>query len=203
MDGASKQSQALTKFAGDHFYAKKKFLSLFSPKFYIYGPDEQDLRFFVKQKAFKLKEAIRVYESEQMQNEKLRIEARNVMDFAGTYDVETPEGEHVGALKREGLKSMFQDEWKILDSSDREVGKIQEDSAAMALMRRFLGGALIPQTFHVTVEGRQVGTLDQRFWPFSPRYDIDFSGNDGELDPRLGVAAIVLLLAIEGKQDGD
>ncbi|MFB6373131.1 MAG: hypothetical protein ABEN55_08455, partial [Bradymonadaceae bacterium] len=94
---ARDQSTALTRFSGTHFYAKEKFLSFLSPKFYIYGPDEQNLRFFVKQKAFKLKEAIRIFADEDMTDEQLRIEARNVMDFSGTYDVETPEGEHVGA----------------------------------------------------------------------------------------------------------
>ena len=200
MQNTADQSTALTRFSGDHFYAKKKFFSFLSPKFYIYGPDEQNLRFFVKQKAFKLKEAIKVYADEQMTNEQLRIQARNVMDFSGTYDVETPEGEHVGALKREGMKSMFRDEWKLLDSDDNTIGKIEEDSMGKALLRRFLSN-LIPQTFEVTVAGEHVGTFDQRFWPFSPRYDIDFSTNGGMLDPRLGIASVVLLLAIEGRQE--
>lgn len=194
------ESTALTRFSGNHFYAKKKFLSFLSPKFYIFGPDEERLRFFVKQKAFKLKEAIKVYGDEDMTDEQLRIQARDIMDFSGTYDVTTPEGEHVGALKREGMKSMIRDEWKILDSDDNIIGKIEEDSMGMALLRRFLSD-LVPQTFHVTVGDEHVGTFDQRFWPFSPRYDIDFSNNSGALDPRLGIAAVVLLLAIEGDQE--
>lgn len=194
------ETTALTRFSGNHFFAKKKFLSFLSPKFYIFGPDEENLRFFVKQKAFKLKEAIKVFADEDMTDEQLRIQARNVMDFSGTYDVETPEGEHIGALKREGMKSMLRDEWKILDSSDEVIGTIQEDSQGKALLRRFLSN-LIPQTFHVDVGGEQVATFEQRFWPFSPQYDIDFSANDDRLDPRLGIAAVVLLLAIEGRQN--
>ena len=104
MSANQDESTALTRFSGN-FYAKKKFLSFLSPKFYIYGPNEEDLKFFVKQKAFKLKEAIKLYATENMSNEQLRIEARNVMDFSGTYDVQTPEGEHVGALKRKGMAS--------------------------------------------------------------------------------------------------
>jgi uncharacterized protein YxjI len=201
MQEQASQSTALTRFSGDHFYAKEGFISFLGDKFYIYGPDEENLRFFVKQKAFKLKESIKVYGDEAMEQIHLEIEARNVMDFSGTYDVETPSGEHVGALQRKGMKSIIQDEWEILDSQDHVIGKIQEDSTAKALMRRFLSN-LIPQTFHVEVDGREVGTFEQRFWPFSPRYDIDFSmDRDDTLDPRLGIAAVVLLLAIEGRQD--
>lgn len=188
------------RFATDHFYAKKKFLSFVHSKFYIYGPDEETIRFFVKQKGFRLKEAIRVYGEEEMETEHLKIQARDVLDFSGTYDVETPDGERVGALRRKGAKSLFRDEWKILDESDTVIGTIQEDSTARAMLRRVFS-TLIPQTFNVTVEGQPVGTLSQRFWPFSPRFDVDFSTNDGQLDPRLGVAVIVVLLAIEGRQE--
>ncbi len=194
-------STALTRFSGDHYYAKSKFPSFFHDQFYIYGPDEESVRFFVEQKAFKLKEAIKVYSDESKQNVCLEIQARDVMDFSGTYDVETPDGEYVGALRRKGMKSLVRDEWEILDSRDQVMGKVQEDSTAKALMRRFLSD-LIPQTFHVEIDGEQVGIFEQRFWPFSPRYDIDFSIDEHDrLDPRLGVASIVLLLAIEGEQD--
>lgn len=135
-----------------------------------------------------------------MQTEQLKIQARDVLDFSGTYDVETPDGEHVGAFRWKGVKSLFRDEWEILDRSDEVLGTIQEDSTVRALLRRVLSN-LLPQTFHVTVSGWEIGTLSQRFWPFSPRFDVDFSANDGHMDPRLGVAVIVLLLAIEGRQE--
>jgi uncharacterized protein YxjI len=188
------------RFSDDHFYAKEKLFSFVHSKFYIYGPDETTLRFFVKQKGFKLKEAITVYGEEEMETEHLKIQARNVLDFSGTYDVETPDGEQVGALRRKGAKSLFRDEWEILNPADQVLGTIQEDSTGLALLRRVFS-TLIPQTYHVTVEGQTVGTLSQRFWPFSPRFDIDFSANEGHLDPRLAVATIVVLLAIEGRQE--
>ena len=33
-------------------------------------------------------------------------------------------------------------------------------------------------------------------------YGVDFQNNTGRLDPRMGVAMTVLLLAIEGRQEG-
>ena len=194
------QDTALARFQGDKFLARKKVFSFLGNKFHIYGPSE-DLRFFVKQKAFKLKEDITVFTDESMTTPVLKIGARSWQDFSGTYDVSTPEGQNLGSLKREGLKSILKDKWLILDQNDQEVGTIEEDSTAAALLRRFLSN-LIPQTFNVHLNGQKVGVFSQHFNPFVAKYDIDFSFDQSDqLDRRLGIAAVVLLLAIEGRQN--
>lgn len=199
-EAAPEQSTAMTRFSGDQFLARKKVFSFLGNKFHIYGPNG-DLRFFVKQKAFKLKEAITVYADESMSTPVLTIQARSVMDFSGTYDIATPEGEPLGALKREGLKSMLRDEWNVLDVDGTQVGKIQEDSMMAAMLRRFFSN-LIPQTFNVTIGDQQVAVFKQHFNPFVAKYDIDFSLDQQDaFDRRLGIAAVVLLLAIEGRQN--
>ena len=179
--------------------ARKKVFSFLGQQFHIYGPNA-DLRFYIKQKAFKLREAITVYSDETMTTEVLKIQARSVMDFSGTYDVTTPQGEAIGALKREGLKSILRDKWLVLDASGQTVGTIEEDSAALALVRRFLSN-LIPQSFTVTIKGQKAAEYRQHFNPFIAKYDIDFSLDQQDLfDRRLGIASVVLLLAIEGRQ---
>lgn len=194
------QGGALTRFQGDHFLARKKVFSFLGNKFHIYGPNE-DLRFFVKQKAFKLKEDITVFTDESMTTPVLKIGARSWQDFSGTYDVSTPDGQPIGSLKREGLRSIFKDKWLILDGNDQPVGEIEEDSTFAALMRRFLSN-LIPQTFNVRLNGQQVAVYSQHFNPFVAKYDIDFSLDQNDnLDRRLGIASVVLLLAIEGRQN--
>lgn len=193
-------STALARYEGQSFVARKKVLKIFGGAFYVFEPDEQTLRFYVKQKAFKLKEAITVFTDETMQQELLKIQARQILDISATYDVTTTEGEKVGALRRKGLKSILRDEWEILDADDGVIGKIQEDSIFMALLRRLLSN-LIPQTFHLTIDEQSVALFKQRFNPFIAKIDIDFSMDTaGLLDRRLGIAAVVLLLSIEGRQ---
>ena len=47
-----------------------------------------------------------------------------------------------------------------------------------------------------------VAEYRQRFNPFILKLDVDFSADgDGRLDKRLGIAAGVLLSAIEGRQE--
>ncbi len=181
------------------YTAERALFSFLGQEFRIRGP-EGNLRFYIKQKAFKLKEEINVWADEGQNTKVLGIKARGIGDFSGTYDVtDAASGETVGSLKREGLKSMLRDEWTLLDGDGALLGKVKEDASALALLRRFL--PIIPQSFHVSVGDAQVGTIKQQFNLFRLRYDVDFSESPGDaLDPRLAVAAVVLLLAIEGRQ---
>lgn len=115
-------------------------------------------------------------------------------------DVET--GETVGACKREGMKSMLRDSWLVMAPGDQVIGKCEEDSMLMAMLRRLLFGEWLPQKFTVKdASGNAIGTIRQRFNPFQIAYDVSFEGGGNHsLDARLGIALVVLLLAIEGRQ---
>lgn len=192
-------SGALARYDESSFQAKRNFFSFLNQKFEIYGPGG-DLRFYVSKAAFRAKEEITVYADRDESEPVMSINARQVIDFSAAYDVTTPDGEHVGALQRHGMQSMFRDEWSIQGSDGRDVGKIQEDSPMKAFLRRFLSD-LIPQTFFVTARGRRVATFEQHFNPFILTYDIHID-NDGSIDPRLIIAGVICMLAIEGRQDG-
>ena len=190
----------LPQFSYDTYLVRRKVFKLFGAAFHIYNPDGE-VAFYSKQKAFKLKEDIRVYTSEEMTTEALIIQARNIIDFSATYDVIDPaSGNKIGAVQRKGMKSIFKDEWIFMNSDDKIIGTIKEDSAVLALIRRFLTN-LIPQTFHGESEGKEVCIFKQKFNPFIAKVELDFSmDNEGILDRRLGIACAVLLSAIEGKQ---
>ncbi len=103
-------------------------------------------------------------------------------------------------MQRKGFKSMLRDEWSILNTDGEVIGKVTEDSGILALIRRFLI-KIIPQTLHVYIGTQEVGLIRQRFNLFILSYDVDFSRDESNaLDRRLGVAMVVLLLAIEGRQ---
>ncbi|WP_234405005.1 hypothetical protein [Paenibacillus bouchesdurhonensis] len=97
------------------------------------------------------------------------------------------------------MKSILKDEWIIQNAAEAEVGRIKEDSRLFAFLRRFLSD-LIPQTYNVEMNGSTV-TFKQNFNPFVTKIDVDFSSDPSHmLDRRLGLAASVLLCAIDGKQ---
>ena len=149
-----------------HYVAEKPLLNLFGRTYKIF--QNGVLSFYVRQKLFRLKEAIKVYSDASMRHMKLEIQARNVIDFSATYDVtDALTQRHIGSFARKGFRSLMRDTWTILDADGIEIGQIQEESAMIAIFRRiFL--SLIPQTFHVTINGEEAGTIKQRFhfFPF-------------------------------------
>lgn len=182
---------------------RKKLLTLFGAKFHIF--DEQgELVLYSKMKAFRLKEDIRLYADQTMQQELLTIRARQIIDLGATYDVvDAVANESVGSLKRKAIKSFVRDEWIILDPQHNPIGLIREDSGGLAFVRRFIDFAalFLPQKFEAFVGDRCVATYKQNYNPFIKKLAIDFAGDvDGQLDRRLGLAAALLLGAIEGRQ---
>jgi uncharacterized protein YxjI len=190
------------RFGQSRYLIRRKFFKIFGGAFHIYD-EAGNVAFYSKMKAFKLKEDLRLFTGEDMQQEVLTIKARSILDFGATYDVtDSASGTRLGALRRKGLKSLLRDEWLILDAQDQEVGMIAEDSMALALVRRLLTN-LVPQTFTGAVGGTPVLSFRQHFNPFIQKISLDFSMDTGrKLDRRLGIAAAVLLCAIEGRQQG-
>jgi uncharacterized protein YxjI len=191
------------RFRHTNYLVRRKFLKLLGAAFYVDDPNGQVL-LYANQKAFKLKEDIRLYTGEDMTTEVLVIKARNILDISATYDVtDAATGQKIGAMRRKGLKSMLKDEWLFLDTQDREIGTLQEESMALALIRRFVEYAtfFLPQTYSGEIGGRPVCTFKQTRNPFLMKILVDFSADaSGVLDRRLGLAAAILLCAIEGKQ---
>lgn len=182
------------------YMIRKKIIKILGDAFHIYDASGNVL-FYSKLKAFKLKEDIRLYTGEDQTTEVLTIKARKMLDIRSSYDVyDAATQRKLGTFRRKGLKSIIKDEWLILDDNDREIGMIQEDSMAMALLRRFLTN-LIPQQFSGTIGGQTVLHFKRHFNPFVLRMDMDFSMDTaGLLDRRMGLAAGILMAAIEGRQ---
>jgi uncharacterized protein YxjI len=189
------------RFTYEKYLVRRKIFKLFGAAFHIYDSNGRVV-FYSNQKAFKLKEDIRLYTGEDMQTEALKIQARQIIDFSANYDVIDPtSGIKVGTLRRKGMKSFLRDEWLIIDAGEREIGFIKEDSALLAIIRRFWTN-LIPQKYYGVVNGERVCLFKQNFNPFVMKIKLDFSMDEkGLLDRRLAIAGAVLLCAIEGKQN--
>ncbi len=186
-------------FQQDTFVARQKIFS-FAPKFYIHDPLGNTLA-FMRKKVFTWKDEIRVFTDETQSMEILRIKARKIIDWGTAFDVtDSINHQKVGALKRRGWKSVVRKEWTIMDASDQEIGFVKEDSLMLAIFRRFIT-ALLPQSYTFAIAGQQVGAAEQNWNLFAPKMNADFIQDPARLlDRRLAVAAVVLLMAVEGRQ---
>ncbi len=186
--------------SGTRYHARRKFFAL-AGQVFIYD-QYNNLLCYVRQKIFKLKEDITAFTDESQTIPILNIKARTIIDFAAAYDiVDSTTGEKVGAAKRKGLRSIIKDEWLIMDVGDNVIASVREESGLMAILSRLIN--LIPQKYVIEManSGQVVGRIDQIFDIFIHKFDIDFSmDQNGLLDRRLGLGAIILLLLIERRQ---
>lgn len=188
-----------TPFDLDEFRIRRKVLKVFGASFHVFDAQGRIVG-FTKQKAFKLKEDIRLYTDESMGTELLTIHARQIIDFSACYDVLDPQsGSKVGALRRKGLKSILRDHWEVLDADDQPIADLLEDSKTMAVVRRFLSN-LVPQKFSLTTrDGALQARFVQHFNPFVFKMAVVVEPG-ATVDRRLLLGVAVLAAAIEGRQ---
>jgi len=190
----------MDNFSDNQYMIRRKVLTIFGAKFHVYNT-AGELILFSKQKAFKLKEDIRVFADESMDVERLVIKARQIVDFSAAYDVVDPsENRKIGALRRKGWKSLVRDSWEFLDENDQPIAVVEEHNLFLSLLRRFLTN-LIPQSYHVKQNGRVLITYKQNFNPFVLKINVSIDPDSRDvIDPRLALAGGILLAAIEGRQ---
>lgn len=191
-----------TRFRHPAYLLRRKVLKLLGGKVDVYAPDGTPVLCSL-QKAFRLKEDIRLYSDDRKTEELLTIRARNIIDFSAAYDViDAPTGQPLGVLRRKGWRSMIRDQWEVLNPQEQLVALIEEDSLILALIRRFATN-LVPQRYDFkTPDGQLLAEGNQHFNPFI--YKMDLSMPQGSLaeylDPRLVLAAATLLVLLEGRQ---
>ncbi|PAX53060.1 hypothetical protein [Brunnivagina elsteri] len=90
-------------------------------KFWAFSPQisiadaQGNLLFYVKQKLFKLKEAITVFADAERTRPLYYIKADRIIDFSARYDFTNENGIPIGAVKRQGLKSLWRARYDVFD----------------------------------------------------------------------------------------
>jgi hypothetical protein len=190
---------------GESYTIRRKVLKIFGAAFHIYDP-QGHLVGYCKQKAWKLKEDIRIYTDESCTAELLVIKARSIIDFGATYDVTTPEGLVLGSFRRKGLASTFlKDSWMLFDAGGKQIAALAEQGSLLAVLRRYVEyiSLLSPQKFTLTrSDGTELARYRQHFNPFVYRLSVAVLADDPQIDDLMLLAAGCLITAIEGRQSG-
>ncbi|MEM6403910.1 MAG: hypothetical protein AAF757_27430 [Cyanobacteria bacterium P01_D01_bin.116] len=84
-----------------------------------------DLIFYVKQKSFKLKEEIIVYADVKKLQPLFYIKADRIIDFSAVYKFSDVDGNYIGSVKRQGMKSLWRARYDIFDGETSTMN-IQE-----------------------------------------------------------------------------
>ncbi len=195
---------AFTPAPGEKYTVRRKILTVLGAKFHVYD-ERGTVVAFCHQKAFKLREDIRLYTDETMTETLLLLKARQIIDFGVTIDVLLPDGSSLGSMRRKGIRStLVRDEWLVFDAGGTRVANLRELGGFAPFARRFIDFAafLLPQKLSMVREsdGAEIARYRQHFHPLVYRLGISPIREDEHLDDLLILAAGCLIAAIEGRQ---
>ncbi len=94
---------------------------------------------YVKQKLFKFKEEINVFADEAQTQRLFGIKADRVLDFSAQYNFTNAAGQHLGSIKRRGMRSIFKANYEVYDSSGSQVMHIHEENGWIKVVDSLLG----------------------------------------------------------------
>jgi uncharacterized protein YxjI len=159
-----------------------------------------NLVFYVKQKAFKLKEDVTLFADEAQTRPLYHIKADKVLDFNARYNFTDPQGVAVGALKRQGMKSLWKAHYDIFEG-ERIVLNIDEENPWIKVLDSLLGevpvlglltGHFLHPAYLVTrPDGTVVMRLQKQAAFFEGRFAIE---RRAELQPGEEARALLALL---------
>ncbi|MFI1772199.1 hypothetical protein [Thalassobellus citreus] len=94
---------------------------------------------FVKQKMFKLKEDVLVYNNESKQEIQYRIKADRWIDFSAAYSILNRSNKEIGKVARKGWKSIWKAEYELIDQHQKLQYHIREDNAWVKVLDSLIG----------------------------------------------------------------
>lgn len=99
-----------------------------APRIFVRDANGQSI-FYVQQKVMALKEHVRVFSNEQMQQQVYEIKADRMLDFSARYYFRDMNGREVGSIKHRGMRSIWNATYEIYAPGASEpTYKMTEDN---------------------------------------------------------------------------
>lgn len=95
---------------------------------------------YVRQKMFKLKENVIIFNDETRTRELFQIQANQWIDFNASYSMtDLEKGKNFGTLARKGMRSLWKSHYDVLDENNALKYQISEDNAWVKILDGFIG----------------------------------------------------------------
>ncbi|RLC99601.1 MAG: hypothetical protein DRI77_02445 [Chloroflexi bacterium] len=165
-----------------------------------------NLVLYVKQKLFKLKEAVTVFADAQQTQPLYTMNADRVLDFSARYNFANQQGLPLGAVKRQGMKSLWKARYDILDG-DAVVMTIQEEDPWVRVIDSFLNqipivGLFSGYMFHPAyLISRMDETVIMRVQKqpafFEGKFTIEKKAEFSETEEKRIILSVLMMLLLE------
>lgn len=165
-----------------------------------------NLVFYVKQKAFKLREQVTVFADREQARPVAYIKADRLLDISATYGFEDPQGRRFGAVKRAGMKSLWRAQYEVL-RGEQTLFTIREDNAfvkfADALLYEIplvglVSGYIFHPAYTVTrLDGTRVLHVRKQAAMWEGKFTIDRISDITADEEALATLSILMMVLLE------
>lgn len=163
---------------------------------------------YVRQKMFKLKEDVIVFNDESKSKELFRIRANQWIDFNASYSLnDIVDNKNYGRLARKGMRSIWKASYDILDSKDQPKFKVQEDSAWVRVWDSFVGeipiigmftGYFLNPSYTVTgIDGKAYFKLKKMPSFFGRRFQLERLIDIEDEEESLVILSLLMMTLLE------
>ena len=165
-----------------------------------------NLIYYVKKKAFKLKEAIIVCADEAQTQTLYNINADRVFDFSARYNITDTQQNYLGSIKRQGMRSIWKARYDLLSGETPDFN-ISEENGWVKVLDALLGevpvvgmftGYLFNPTYIVTrANGTPVMRLSKEPAFFEGKFKIDKLAEMTEAEEARVVLGLLMMVLLE------
>ena len=163
---------------------------------------------YVRQKMFKLKEDVIIFENDSKTKELFRIQANKWIDFNASYNITSvQDGTSFGRLARKGMRSIWKAKYDIIDNQDQLKYSISEDNGwikvfdslvgEIPIIGMFTGYFLNPSYSVKDNNGQVLFTLKKMPSLIGRRFQLDRLVDIPDEDESLVVLSYLMMVLLE------
>jgi len=165
---------------------------------------------YVRQKMFKLKEAIQIFTDESKSQVAYTINADKWIDFSAAYSFKNAAGQTLGKVARKGWRSIWKAKYEIIDQNDEHQYSITEENAWVKVFDALLGeipvlsfftGYLFNPTYAVTnEEGEIIARLKKEPSFFGKKFSVAKIGEMDADDGQRIILSLMMMVLLERRR---
>jgi len=181
-------------------------LTTLSSDFTITDSNENSLA-YVRQKMFRLKEDVVVFNNESKSQENFRIRANQWIDFNASYAITDSFGKNLGKIARKGMRSIWKATYNIFDQNDTQKYKVQEENAwvkvldgmvgEIPIIGMFTGYFLNPSYIVHDNNGKEIYRLRKMPSFFGRKFQLDQINDIADEEETLVVLSLMMMVLLE------
>lgn len=166
-----------------------------------------NLVMYVKQKAFKLKEAVTVFADQGQTQPLYTINADRVLDFSASYHMAATNGFQIGSIKRQGMRSIWRSHYDLFDPSGQPTVSIREENGwvkvgdallnGIPVLGMFTGYFLNPTYLATRSNGQPLMRLSKEPAFFEGRFRMDPLGSMDQVEESRVVLGLLMMILLE------